>query len=857
MFAKQMVYVLTTLIVAWSWVAFGDSDFPLHGRISYDTGTLIKGARDDDWSRATLNTLVLEGDTIWVDKGSNTEIELPGGTFLRMADASKAKIVQLSPDIIIQGIIGSFYIERVVRSSGRVEFVTPACRISFDPETFTRIDIGDGGATQITTRWGRAYVTTERGGNEVVAGGKRCWVDVGYLPSETVSFALDQMDAFDRWSKSRSELIAEPVRTPPKYVEVRSTTIGYADLNHYGEWILIEERYYWRPTVVVGYVPYRVGYWTYVPVVGSVWIETYPFGYITTHYGRWVYYETYGWVWGFDPVWAPAWVATVRCGDYFIWAPVDFYCRPVRVSASVCFTIGGLDFYIGACSYVPVTYVYTCPWYIAPVPVTVVNYVVTNPVNIYVWNIDCRPRPVINIPYRASLPLVRDYNPPRAIRGVPYYDYARAQGGVLASARVNELESSFSIRTSTGGFRSSRDITPRLTRTPMGEDVINRFRSVRVENTSPKPEMVRFDRFSEGIGNRDRIVSSGEGSRGERFSVDTTYTRAIERGVSNQVRDGEKISIRSLPERHKDIRTDTINTLRNENGSNSGVRSRLDSSPVSNRTGIRENLTRVDDINRTIPNTNADTSRTEMRNIERNLDVARGGLNDRTSMRTPVGERAPLPMNVSRIDMDGEQKPRGSGSSDKDPYNVRRPGSGSGSSGSGGPSIRPTPSPRPSSPPSGSTPSPYPGNRERTTPRSELFDNSRPTIERFPLNTARENSLIRPLPTLPSSSRIESGHDVLSRGNFGGFTSHTDRTPPSFNPSIPSVDLGRVSSRGGISSSPSIGNLVREAPQFSSSRVETPSMPTMSAPIGRPSIYSTPSFSPGHSISPGIRGRIR
>jgi hypothetical protein len=62
-----------------------------------------------------------------------------------MADASKARILQLSPNVVIQGIVGSFYIERVVRSSTNVEFVTPACRVSFDPETCTRIDIGEGG----------------------------------------------------------------------------------------------------------------------------------------------------------------------------------------------------------------------------------------------------------------------------------------------------------------------------------------------------------------------------------------------------------------------------------------------------------------------------------------------------------------------------------------------------------------------------------------------------------------------------------------------------------------------------------------------------------------------------------------
>ncbi|MCX8064124.1 MAG: hypothetical protein N3G21_03015 [Candidatus Hydrogenedentes bacterium] len=854
MLLRYVICIASMVIVLGNLNVSGDSDFPLHGRISYDSGTLIKGLQDDDWSRASLNTLVLEGDTIWADKGSNTEIELPNGTFLRMADASKAKILQLSPDIVVQGIVGSFYIERVVRSSGRVEFVTPACRISFDPETFTRIDIGEGGATQVTTRWGRAYITTERGGNEVVAGGKRCWVDVGYLPSETVSFAIDQMDAFDRWSKSRSELIAEPVRTPPKHLEVRSTTIGYVDLSHYGEWVLIEERYYWRPTVVIDYVPYRLGYWTYVPAIGSVWIETYPFGYITTHYGRWVYYETYGWVWGFDPVWSPAWVATVRCGDYFIWTPVDFYCRPVRVSASVCFAIGGLNFYIGACSYVPVSYVYTCPWYVAPLPVTVVNYVVNNPVNIYVWNIDCRPRPVINVPYSTSMPLVRDYNPPRAIRGVPYYDYARARGGVLASSRVNELESNYTVRTSTGGFRSSRDITPRLSRTPMGEDVLSRFRSVRVTNTSPKPEIVRFERFQGGV---DRDIERGReggttrsGTGMERFSVDTAYTRAIERSGNNIRRGSIPDSINPL-ERRNEIRTDTINTLRRESVSGNVEGRTTNRSTNSIRDGIGESLVRRSEVRTTHPL--SETSRIDMRGSGSIRDSIRTSGNEPVPVRTPIRERGIPSLNMSRIDMDGEQKPRDSGSTDRGPYDIRRPGGDGGSPG-GGPSIRTTPSPRPNTPPQGTTPPPYPGDRGRTTPRSELFDNS-PSLRGgiAPLNTARENHSIRTIPSYPSN-RVEPIPNIPSRGHIGGFTPFD--SPSSSIPPASPVGRGSIS-KPDFPSPRSLGRVETEPPRFTSPRIETPSFATPSAPVGRPSIPSGSSFSRGNSMSSGIRGRMR
>lgn len=618
------IVILNMALASTIWV-FADADFPLHGRVSYDAeSTLIKGMDDEDWSRATLNTLVLTGDTLWVDKGGSTEIEFPEGVFFRMADASKAKIVQISPELSIYGITGSFYIERVLRSSGTVRFTTPSCKITFDPNTCVRIDIGESGTTRVSTRWGKAYVTTERGGNEVVSSGKQCWVDVGYLPSEVVSFATTEMDSFDRWNQGRSELLSASVKTPPKYVEVTNRTIGYTDLSGYGDWVLIEERYYWRPTVVVNYVPYRTGYWTYVPAIGSVWVETYPFGYITTHYGRWVYYDSYGWVWGYDPVWSPAWVATVRCGDYFVWSPVDFYCRPVRVSTGVSFAVGGLNFYVGACSYVPATYVYTSPYYIAPVAPTVVNYIITNPTNVYIWNIERYPSPRIRIPYQNSMPMVRDYNPPRTIRGISNYN----NSGMLARARVDELESYFARRTSTQGFRGQAGMSTSVMRTAMLNDRSASFREVRLNNTSPRATTVRFNPESSSQRSFTVDRSSIQGKE-----IDTGFTRAIERNA--QIRSDRENAISSL--RSADVR----NTLRSE------------SSPTR--------VVNTPTVNREIRNSLSGTS-------NRSEGISRKGIESPS---------------LSRLDMDGERKPRdynpsGSGSTTSPTRTTPRNDSGSG-----------------------------------------------------------------------------------------------------------------------------------------------------------------------------------
>ncbi len=203
-----------------------------------------------------------------------------------------------------------------------------------------------------------------------------------------------------------------------------------------------------------------------------------------------------------------------------MWAPVDFYCRPVRVAASTYFNIGGLDFYVGACSYVPAAYVYTSPWYVAPIAPTVVNYITTNPTNVYIWNIERYSSPRLRIPYRDSLPMVRDYNPPRSIRGISYYN----NSGMLARSRVNELESTFAMRTSSRGFRSQSNLPSSVLRTSMSGDRPTLFRDIKLNTTSPRPTSVRFS--PENISSRapmNRFDSIRE------KEINTDFTRAIER----------------------------------------------------------------------------------------------------------------------------------------------------------------------------------------------------------------------------------------------------------------------------------------------------------------------------------------
>ena len=322
-----------------------------HGRISYtDESGLIKGVADDEWAYAGLNSIVMPGDTIWADDEGVLEVELSGGTFLRLADGSRLDVVSMPPAAVLRGWTGSFYIQRVSNTVGDFVFETPVARIHIEPDSQVRIDVLDKGPVTVSVRWGRAVIHTDVGDAVRLKAGERSYIDPGYLPSTPVSFDRSVEDAFDTWNRDRARQIAYgSSNVPIASATTASAPIGMSDLNAYGEWVYIDSKPYWRPTID-DYVPYRKGYWSYVPAQGYVWVGQHPFSYVTSHHGYWHHHHKYGWLWQYHHAYSPAYVFSVRYGDQFIWAPIDPYGYPVYY-ASDYFTIGGIHFSLGFSSF--------------------------------------------------------------------------------------------------------------------------------------------------------------------------------------------------------------------------------------------------------------------------------------------------------------------------------------------------------------------------------------------------------------------------------------------------------------------------------------------------------------------------
>jgi len=539
------------------------ADSPFHARISYDAGGgMVKGTDDADWSYATTNTLILPGDTLWVDQKGTLELEMAGGTFLRMADGSKADVLSLPPSALIRGWTGAFYVQRVGRSTGDVTFEAPACNVTIDKNTEVRIDVVGDGATTVSVRWGRTVVRPKgTGGGEVaLLQGQRCFVDLGYLPSHPTGFPLDAEDAFDAWNRSRARLLALGTDTPPPVIKIESAPIGVADLSPYGEWVYVDSVHYWRPTVVVDYVPYRYGHWSHMPRYGYVWVGDYPFSYVTSHYGRWIHRADYGWMWTYRDTWGPAWVASVRYGPRFAWCPLDPWDRPVYFGADY-FTVGGTRFGAYATSFCSVDDLLLGPCAVVPYSPMFVRDVPRS--DIHIWNINIGDSRHATNPFANSSLRVRNYAPRRAIRGLDSYSATSPR----AATRVSTLEAGHGRAT----FASTAPRSSRNIRTSFS----SKRRSARTRSVTIDAPTAFNTRTATA---RMRTTSAGIGQSG---SVRSLRTAAPSADMARVPSASPKVTTRSASPRAATPRTQSSTVSAAPRTSLPSTRTRVERSPVA------------------------------------------------------------------------------------------------------------------------------------------------------------------------------------------------------------------------------------------------------------------------------------
>ena len=285
-----------------------------------DGAVSFSPAGEDEWVYATPNRPLITGDRVWADAGARAELQI-GSLAVRLGSQTSVTILNLDDRVaqfqLAQGALNVRV--RRLDPDQTIEVDTPLLAFSLRRPGDYRIDVDPvSAATTVAVRSGEGVAYGEGAAYTI---GARQWyrfADSGLRDYEYD--ALPPADTFDTWTRERDRREDHPVAA--RYVSPE--VIGYADLDDYGTWSVVEGYgNVWVPTSVArDWAPYRHGHWAWIEPWGWTWVDDAPWGFAPFHYGRWAYArERWCWVPGplrVRPVYAPALVAFVGGNNFTI-----------------------------------------------------------------------------------------------------------------------------------------------------------------------------------------------------------------------------------------------------------------------------------------------------------------------------------------------------------------------------------------------------------------------------------------------------------------------------------------------------------------------------------------------------------
>ena len=214
-----------------------------------------------DWTDATVNVPLGEGDRIWVPDGGKAELQIRGGVYVRSDGGTALDILSANGDA------AQFYLDRghiyINNRRGGIRIVqidTPLMSVRSFDNSVMMIDVTEDGVTEVSVLKG--YVTAEdRSGATRVGAGKTLTIREG---TEAELAPIGAPDEWERWNTDRDrELTAwsESSRYLPDELHDYSS-----DFDDNGRWDYVSDYgYVWYPTVVAAdWAPYTVGRWVWI-----------------------------------------------------------------------------------------------------------------------------------------------------------------------------------------------------------------------------------------------------------------------------------------------------------------------------------------------------------------------------------------------------------------------------------------------------------------------------------------------------------------------------------------------------------------------------------------------------------------
>lgn len=268
----------------------------LAGRLAAITGSVsFHNAGETQWSAATLNYPVTNGESFWTEPQAGATLEIADDRVV-LDDSTELDITALDQSQLTatepQGAI--FLQLNSLPSAQGVSFDTPRGTVQITAIGRYEIVAGDtNNATTVSVVEGAAHVS-----------GTGLSLDIG--PQQTATIGGSDTLQGNVGPLQQDSFLQAQLGTPaPRRVAAlpRATRYmtGAADLQQYGSFSQnAQYGQVWYPNDVASdWAPYRDGHWAYVQPWGWTWVDNARWGFAPFHYGRWVQVDDrWGWVAG-------------------------------------------------------------------------------------------------------------------------------------------------------------------------------------------------------------------------------------------------------------------------------------------------------------------------------------------------------------------------------------------------------------------------------------------------------------------------------------------------------------------------------------------------------------------------------
>lgn len=310
------------------------------GRISHVEGQLLRYVPEEkDWVATVKDAPFGFDDALYADEDVKAEVIMPNNSWVRVGGNTQAQLITLEKDVtevdVASGIARFFNKSRnvVIKATTPFGYVVGPVGSVFD------LYVGDESVEVIALKGSVEFVHDgDETRYEVNEGAGTIVAD-----SRDVTTGEGSVDAYwDDWNAERDEIWS-------KRLEVKGDSVRYLPAQLHDESYVLEEhgrwervryeggyRNFWRPVrVSAGWAPFTVGRWTEWNG-DNTWVPDEPFGYVTHHYGNWVFVNNY-WYW-YPPVvsvgvhvrpavgigfgWCPGRVAWIHTGVEIGWVPL-------------------------------------------------------------------------------------------------------------------------------------------------------------------------------------------------------------------------------------------------------------------------------------------------------------------------------------------------------------------------------------------------------------------------------------------------------------------------------------------------------------------------------------------------------